>query len=67
METGEINVGRGGRGPRAPRPPAPPERPKPPSPPPSASAAEQMTILKMVEDGRITPEEADTLLKALGA
>jgi len=26
-----------------------------------------MAILKMVEDGRITPEEADSLLKALGS
>jgi hypothetical protein len=67
METGEVQVGRGGRGGRTPRPPAPPERPKPPAPPPSASAAEQMAILKMVEDGKLTPEEADTLLKALGA
>jgi DUF4097 and DUF4098 domain-containing protein YvlB len=65
METGETHVGRGGRGSRGPRPPVPPERPKPPSPP-SASAAEQMAILKLVEDGKITPEEADTLLKALG-
>jgi hypothetical protein len=64
-ETGDI--GRGGRGRRGSRPPAPSERPEPPSPPPSASATEQMTILKMVEDGRITPEEADSLLKALGS
>ena len=63
METGEVNVGRGAR---APRTPPPSERAKP-SPPPTASAAEQMAILKMVEDGKITPEEADTLLKALGA
>ena len=62
METGEINVGRGARPPRT---PPPSERAKPS--PPAASAAEQMAILKMVEDGKITPEEADTLLKALGA
>jgi hypothetical protein len=64
METGEGKTGRSGRGSRGPRPSVPPE---PPLPPPSASADEQMAILKMVEDGRITPEEADTLLKALGA
>ena len=67
MEPGEINMGRGAARSAGSRPPVPPERPKPPSPPPSASAAEQMAILKMVEDGKITPEEADTLLKALGA
>jgi hypothetical protein len=64
-ETGEI--GRGGRGRRGSRPPVPPERPEPAAPPPSASADEQMAILKMVEDGRITPAEADTLLRALGS
>ncbi len=67
METGEGKAGRSGRGSRGPRPPVSPERPEPPLLPPSASADEQMAILKMVEDGRITPEEADTLLKALGA
>ena len=64
MEAGEGKAGRSGRGSRGPRPPVPPE---PPLPPPSASADEQMAILKMVEDGKITPEEAETLLKALGA
>ena len=48
-----------GRGRRSP--------PEPPLPPPGASADEQMAILKMVEDGRITPEEAETLLKAMGS
>jgi hypothetical protein len=67
MEAGESKSSRSGRGSRGPRPPVTPEQPKPASPPPGASAAEQMAILKMVEDGRITPEEADTLLKALGA
>jgi len=67
METGESKAGRSGRGSRGPRPPVSPERPEPPLPPPSVSADEQMAILKMVEVGRITPEEADTLLKALGA
>ena len=64
VEAGEGKAGRSGRGSRGPRPPVPPE---PPLPPPSASADEQMAILKMVEDGKITPEEAETLLKALGA
>ena len=67
MEAGESKSSRSGRGSRGPRPPVTPEQPKPASPPPGASAAEQMAILKMVEAGRITPEEADTLLKALGA
>jgi len=67
MESGESKTARSGRGSRGPRPPVTPEQPKPASPPPGASAAEQMAILKMVEDGRITPEEADTLLQALGA
>jgi hypothetical protein len=67
MEAGEGKGGRSGRGSRGPRPPVSPERPEPPLPPLSASADEQMAILKMVEDGRITPEEADTLLKALGS
>jgi hypothetical protein len=66
-DSGRGDSGRGGRGRRGSRPAAPPERPEPPSPPPSASATEQMAILKMVEDGRITPEEADSLLKALGS
>ncbi len=70
LETGELDRvgsrGRSGRGPTPPIPPIPPERPKPPAPP-AVSTAEQLAILKMVEEGRITPEEADTLLKALGA
>ncbi len=72
METGEANMGRGKSGFRAPRPPIPPAPPTratpsmhPSAPPPSAD--EQMAILKMVEEGKITPEEADVLLKALGA
>jgi hypothetical protein len=67
MDTGASKTGRSGRGPRGSRPPVTPEQPKPASPPPGASAAEQMAILKLVEDGRITPDEADTLLQALGA
>jgi hypothetical protein len=31
-----------------------------------ATTEERMKILKMVEEGKITPEEADSLLKALG-
>ena len=53
--------------------PRPPREPKPPRPPggerprgPSATTEEQVAVLKMVEEGKITPEEADTLLKALG-
>ena len=65
IETGEVAWSRGGRGPKSPRPPMPPERPKPPAAP--AITAEQMTILRLVEEGKITPEEADVLLKALGA
>lgn len=71
METGETSWGgkrgRGGHGTpfTPPTPPAPPDRPKAPAPP-RASAEEQLAILKMVEEGRITPEEADKLLKALG-
>jgi hypothetical protein len=63
METDDLSAGRG-RGRRGSRTPVSPE---PPSPPPNASSTEQMAILKMVEDGRITPEEADALLKALGS
>jgi hypothetical protein len=67
METSQVNAARGTRGARGPRTPAASEHTKPAAPSPSASAAEQMAILKMVEKGEITPEEAETLLKALGA
>lgn len=74
IETGELKGGKGWRGFRSPRPPtspvppAPPERPRPPERAKVATTAEeQLSILKMVEEGRITPEEADALLKALGA
>ncbi len=71
-ETGEININLGGRrGPRPPRAPEPPRPPRPPEPPrapqPPQMSAEQLTVLKMLEEGRISPEEADSLLKALGA
>jgi hypothetical protein len=81
-ETGEINInmgrGRGGRG-RPPEKPEPPERPRPPRSatphdgPQAAGQAgggmtsEQRAVLKMLEEGRISPEEADALLRALGA
>jgi hypothetical protein len=71
VETGEINLGRaerfrGWRGFRtAPPPPSPSQPPKPPKP--AATTEEQLAILKMVEAGRITPEEAEKLLRALGA
>ena len=67
METGESKSSRSVRASRGPRPPVRPEQPRPASPPLGATAAEQMAILKMVEEGRITPEEADTLLQAMGA
>lgn len=51
------------------QPPAPPMPPKPVSPvkesAPKASPEEQLKILKMVENGTITPEEAKILLDAL--
>lgn len=43
-----------------------PPPPKPPTPPkPKSSPEEQIKILKMVEQGIISPEEANTLLQAL--
>ena len=39
----------------------------PPAAPRPEMSSEQMTVLKMLEEGRISPEEADSLLKALGA
>lgn len=47
-------------GPRPGRPPAPPRPPRP-----KATPEEQLKILKMVEQGVITPEDAATLLDAL--
>jgi DUF4097 and DUF4098 domain-containing protein YvlB len=44
----------------------PPAQPKPPEPPRrKATGEEQLKILKMVEQGIITPQEAATLLEAL--
>ncbi len=66
-ETGEINLGRG-RAPRTsarwPKPAPSPERPKGVS---ESLTSEQLAILKMLEEGRITTDEADSLLRALGA
>jgi hypothetical protein len=52
------------RPPKETRPPRPsgPDRPRPTS----ATTEEQFAVLKMVEEGKITPDEADMLLKALG-
>jgi hypothetical protein len=53
----------------APRPPVPPTPPTPPAPPmpPAApvSDEERMTILRMVEQGKISVEDAEKLLAAL--
>lgn len=73
-ETGEFNFSFGpgkvrggrGRGPM-PEPPRPPTPPTPPQPPRATMSSEQMAVLKMLEEGRITTEEADALLRALGA
>ncbi len=52
--------------PRPPRPPQPGWTPQPPKAPRAkATAEEQLKILKMVEQGIITPEEANTLLEAI--
>jgi DUF4097 and DUF4098 domain-containing protein YvlB len=65
----------GGHGPRPARParPASPARPAAPQPPasmrppapPQSTVEEQLRILKMVESGVITAEQAELLLKAL--
>lgn len=69
-DTGEINLGRG-RGARGAfrgfQPPTPPDRPKAPGAAGGVINDEQLTILKMLEEGRITPAEADALLRALDA
>lgn len=49
-----------------PRPPAPPHPPAPPrSEPPAVTEAERMAILRMVEEHKITIDEAERLLAAL--
>ena len=79
-ETGELNwaptgPGRGPRG-QAGRPPAAPQPPRPgtgsagaarqASGPQGPTSEEQLIILRMVEAGTISAEEAEILLKALG-
>jgi hypothetical protein len=49
------------------QPPTPPERPKAAGGAGGTTGNEQMASLKMLEEGRITPEEADALLRAMGA
>jgi len=63
--------GMGGRHPRGgrpgrPAPPMPPMPPAPPRPPAPPAPDEELRILKMVERGTITAEQAEVLLKALG-
>ncbi|MDQ4078167.1 MAG: hypothetical protein M3220_18210 [Chloroflexota bacterium] len=52
---------------RPPAPGAPASPPAPPAPPPPAStpSEELRTILRMVEEGTITPEEAERLIAAM--
>lgn len=66
IETGE---GRWGRSPRPPQPPRPASPPPParPTSPAAPSSEEQLAVLKMLEAGHITAEQAEALLKALGA
>ncbi len=74
-DSGEMNFGpaqvRWGRGksPEPPRPPRPPRSAGPQAAPQGSApmSSEQLTVLKMLEEGRISPEEADALLRALGA
>ncbi len=47
------------------RPTPPPPPPPPPAPKTPVSAEEQLKILKMVEQGKISPAEAEVLLDAL--
>jgi hypothetical protein len=44
----------------------PAERPRPAGPAP-ASTEEQTAVLKMLQEGKLSPEEADLLLRALGS
>ncbi len=67
-----VETGQGGWGSRGARPvkpvrPTPPRPPTPPVPPsrPKSSSPEELRILKMVEEGVITVEQAEMLLKAL--
>jgi DUF4097 and DUF4098 domain-containing protein YvlB len=70
IETGEVDWGwsgpvRGMRIHKTARPSAA-ERSRPAGQPPHPSSEEQMVVLQMVAEGKITAEEAETLLKALG-
>jgi hypothetical protein len=49
-------------------PPTPPEPSEPPQPPPASSREdpELERILKMVESGNLSAQEADELLRAMG-
>jgi hypothetical protein len=53
-------------GPRAPRPHGP-ERPRSANVSAAPSMEEQVAVMKMLAEGKISPEEADVLLSALGA
>jgi hypothetical protein len=67
VEGGEPHPGgRPPRPPRAPRPPAPPERWRAPAPADRPVTEEEMVVLEMLRGGKITPEEAEVLLRALG-
>jgi hypothetical protein len=70
----DLRIVREGSRARARTPSRPPKEPKPAHPPsadrpkaPGPSAAEQVAVLRLLEEGKITPDEADLLLKALGS
>jgi hypothetical protein len=65
--SGEASWGGRERMPRSPKegkPARPPAGERPQAP--GATMEEEAAVLKMVEEGKITPEEADALLKSLG-
>jgi hypothetical protein len=64
----DLRIVREGSRARAKRPSRPPKEPTPADRPkaPGPLAAEQIAVLKLLEEGKITPDEADLLLKALG-
>ena len=49
---------------RAAQPPAPPTAPPPPAPP-AAASEERLAVLRLLESGRISTEEAERLLRAM--
>ena len=66
MEVREGDRRRKGYGWQTPVPPTPPTPPAPPAPKRSpASDEERMIILRMVEEGKISVEQAEKLLSAL--